>query len=114
MQDNVTEKIEQKVEEVSDVITESSIWESFKNFLELKANFTEHISMSVAQLLIVASVVFIATIVLKIVLKVLTRKLPHEDKIKFTVVYGYFRWLIYLIILLITLNSVGVDVPMNS
>ncbi|HIC31744.1 MAG TPA: mechanosensitive ion channel [Flavobacteriaceae bacterium] len=50
------------------------------------------------------------TIVLKIIFRVLTRRLPENDKGKFSVVYGYFRWLIYVIILLITLNAIGVNV----
>jgi small-conductance mechanosensitive channel len=59
---------------------------------------------------IVITAIFITSIVLKILLKILTRKLPIEDKGKFNVVYSYFRWLIYLIIFLTTLSSVGVDI----
>ena len=110
MQDNVTEKIEQKVEEVGEVIAESSAWESIKSFLDLHISFTDEIKISILNLLIVTTVIFVASIILRVVFKILTRKLPKDDKIKFNVVYGYFRWLIYLIILLITLHSVGVDV----
>ena len=110
MQDNVTEKIEQKVEEVGEVIADSSVWETVKKFLDLHISFTEEIKISILNLLIVTTVIFVASIILRIVFRILTRKLPKDDKIKFNVIYGYFRWLIYLIILLITLDSVGVDV----
>ncbi|WP_242119451.1 mechanosensitive ion channel family protein [Aestuariivivens sediminicola] len=110
MQDNVTDKIEDKVEQVSEVIADSSIWESFKNFLNLHMDFSNDISISILDLLIVVTVIFITSIILRILFRILTRKLPKDDKIKFNVVFGYFRWLIYLIILLITLDSIGVNV----
>ena len=36
MQENVSDKIEGTVDEVSDAITKSSIWESIVNFLNIK------------------------------------------------------------------------------
>ncbi len=60
--------------------------------------------------MIIITVIFVTTVILRFVLKILTRKLPEEDKGKFNVVYGYFRWLVYLLILLMTLNAVGVNV----
>ncbi|MFL1013307.1 mechanosensitive ion channel family protein [Flavisericum labens] len=100
----------QSLEKIEEKISGSSFWESIQNFLNLHINISEKISVSILDLLIVVTAIFITTIVLRIVLRVLTRNLPKEDKGKFKVVYGYFRWLIYLIIFLITLHSVGVNV----
>ncbi|WP_299525508.1 mechanosensitive ion channel domain-containing protein, partial [Winogradskyella sp.] len=72
--------------------------------------FGETISISILDILIVITAIVITTMVLKILFRILARNLPKADKAKFNVVYGYFRWLIYLIILLITLHSVGVNV----
>lgn len=100
----------QNLEDIEEKIKESSAWESVKNFLNLHINFSEKISISILDLIIIITAIFITTLVLRIVLKLITKNLPENDKSKFNVVYGYFRWLVYLVILLITLHSVGVNV----
>ncbi|MUU78100.1 mechanosensitive ion channel family protein [Winogradskyella endarachnes] len=100
----------QNLSEIEEKITESTVWEKTKEFLSLHMDFGNDISISILDVIIIITAIFITTIILRVVLKIITRKLPEEDKGKFNVVYGYFRWIIYLIILLITLNSVGVDV----
>ena len=100
----------QNFDDIEDKITESGAWEKTRDFLGLHMEIGNDISISILDILIVITAIFITTIVLRIVLKIITRNLPDDDKGKFSVVYGYFRWLIYLIILLVTLHSVGVNV----
>ncbi|WP_298761096.1 mechanosensitive ion channel domain-containing protein [uncultured Psychroserpens sp.] len=100
----------QDLSKIEDTITESSAWEKTKEFLGQHIDFGKDISISILDVLVVITVIFITTLVLRLVLKIITRNLPKEDKGKFNVIYGYFRWLIYIIILLITLHSVGVNV----
>jgi len=92
------------------LISEDSIWQKIMSFLNRHVDFNDHISISILDVLIVSIAIFITTIFLKIILKIITRNLPLEDKNKFNVIYGYFRWLIYLVIFFITLNSVGINV----
>lgn len=82
----------------------------FFDFLRKEYHITESISISMMDLVILSIVLLIATIFLRLLLKVLTRSLPLDDKRKFTVVFGYARWLIYVIILLITFHSLGIPV----
>lgn len=100
----------QEIKKIEKVVEESNLWNDIKSFLNLHFDFSKDISISVKDLLIVITVVFITTIILRILLRVITRNLPLDDKGKFNVIYGYFRWLVYLLILLITLDAVGVDV----
>ncbi|MBR9846156.1 MAG: mechanosensitive ion channel [Algicola sp.] len=100
----------QDLSALEETITESTVWEKIKEFLNLHLDISEDISISIFDVLVVITVIFITSVILRIALKAFTRNLPLDDKGKFNVVYGYFRWLIYLIILLITLHSVGVDV----
>ncbi|WP_339625094.1 mechanosensitive ion channel domain-containing protein [uncultured Winogradskyella sp.] len=99
----------QQLEKIEETITESSIWVAVKSFLSQHMDFG-NVSISILDVLIVTTAIFLTTVVLRVFLKIITRNLPENDKGKFSVVYGYFRWLIYLIILLVTLHSVGVDV----
>lgn len=100
----------QNFDDIEDKITESGAWEKTRDFLGLHMEIGNDISISILDILIVITAIFLTTIVLRIVLKIITRNLPTEDKGKFNVVYGYFRWVIYLIIFLITLHNVGVNV----
>ncbi|WP_412561366.1 mechanosensitive ion channel family protein [Winogradskyella sp. MIT101101] len=100
----------QDLSKIEETITESSAWESTKEFLGRHIDIGKDISISILDVLIVITAIFITTIILRIILRVITRNLPEDDKSKFNVVYGYFRWLIYVIILLITLHSVGINV----
>ncbi len=95
---------------IEEKITENSVWEKTLDFLNKHVDFGDKISISILDVLIVITAIFITTLLLRLVLKILTRNLPIENKDKFNVVYNYFRWLIYLIILLVTLHSVGVNV----
>ncbi|QXP78031.1 MULTISPECIES: mechanosensitive ion channel family protein [Winogradskyella] len=100
----------QDLEHIGETITESSAWETTKAFLNKNMTIGENISISILDVIIVITAIFITTIVLRIVLKIITRNIPSENKGKFNVVYGYFRWLVYVIILFVTLSSVGVNV----
>ena len=100
----------QELEKAERIVEKSPLWKDLKVFLNQHVDFSNDISISVKDVLIVITVIFITTLVLRFVLRLITHKLPKEDKSKFNVVFGYFRWLVYLLILLITLNAVGVDV----
>ena len=79
----------------------------FLNY-ELPLGDKLHISIKVILILIFAFI--IASFVLKLMRKLLTRKLPDDDKIKFISIFSYLRWLVYLIIFLVTLSTAGVNV----
>lgn len=100
----------QDLKDIEEKITDNSVLERVKEFLSLHVDFTKEISISILDMLIVVTVIVLTKVILKVLLKIITRNLPETDKGKFNVVYGYFRWLIYIIILLVTLHSVGVNV----
>ncbi|MDX1470090.1 MAG: mechanosensitive ion channel [Flavobacteriaceae bacterium] len=84
--------------------------EELKNFLDTSFQLTEDFEITIRAILIVVLVLIIAGLILKLIQRLMTRNLPIEDKKKFNVVFGYGRWLIYLIIMLITLHTLGVNV----
>ncbi|NRB84341.1 MAG: mechanosensitive ion channel [Winogradskyella sp.] len=100
----------QDLSKIEETITESTAWEKFRGFLNLHLDLTKDISISILDVLVVITVVVLTTVILKIFFRIITRKLPANEKGKFNVVYSYFRWLIYIIILLITLDGLGVNV----
>ena len=110
MQKQVVNNIEEQAQGLSDTITQSSAWDKVNNVLHYHVDLNDKISVSILDVVILITVIFIASVVLKTVYNIITKRLPDANKDKFSVVYGYFRWLIYLVILLTTMHSVGISV----
>ncbi|MFK7834226.1 MAG: mechanosensitive ion channel family protein [Winogradskyella sp.] len=100
----------QDLEHIEHSITESGAWEATKDFFGKNITFGKDITISIFDILVIISVIFFTTIILRLLFRLITRNLPKQEKTKFNVVYGYFRWLVYIIILLVTLHNVGVNV----
>jgi len=81
-----------------------------KDFLNLSIEFNKDVIISVRDVIIMVIVLLIATIILRVINRLITRNLPLPDKKKFNSVFAYGRWLIFVIIILITLHSLGVPV----
>jgi len=116
MQENVKNQIENTVEEVGDAITESSIWGKFLEFLNYKIySFAGEDGivtgvLKVKYVLLVIAILITTTYILRWLRKLLTRKMPEGDKAKFTTVFSFARWLIYIIVFLVVISSLGIDV----
>ena len=82
----------------------------FFNFLNEQYHIGKQIVISPMDVIILIIVLIFATAILRLIRKLATRNLPYEDKQKFKVVFGYARWLIYVIIFLLTFHSLGVNV----
>ena len=108
----------QDLEKIEDVITESSLWEKIGDFLEFKLiDFTygtgdnaHDIVLRVKYVLLVAFVMIITTYLLRWIKKIVTRKMPVDDKAKFNTVFSFARWVIYLVVILIVFDSIGINV----
>ncbi|WP_299625943.1 mechanosensitive ion channel domain-containing protein [uncultured Tenacibaculum sp.] len=73
-------------------------------------HYNDHISISVKSLLILGTVIFLASFLLKIFKRYVKGKLQAQDKNKFDTVFSFGKWLLYIIIFLITLQSSGVQI----
>ena len=71
---------------------------------------TEHLSVSIMDLIVLVIVLLIASVLLRAVRRLVSRHMPREDKKKFKVIFSYVGWLIYVGIFLVTLHILGVNV----
>lgn len=118
MQDKVTDKIEKEAESLGEAITESTVWEKFVDFLEFKLiDFTygtgenaHDVVLKVKYVLLVILVIAATTYVLRWVKYLITKNMPKQDKAKFTTVFSFARWIIYLIVILVIFDSIGINV----
>lgn len=82
----------------------------FLKFLKEPYQLTEHVSVSIMDLIILIAVLLVASVLMRLARKLWTRNLPKADKKKFKVVFAYGQWLVYVGIFLITLHGLGVNV----
>jgi len=84
--------------------------EKINNFLNYEFEFGSTVHISVKTILVVIIVFILTALLLRGIKKLVTRKLPDEDKLKFTSVFSFTRYFIYLVVLLITMDNMGVNV----
>lgn len=84
--------------------------EKLKEFLNYSFTFSKDVEIDIKHILIVLFALLITSILLKVLRKLITRKLPDDDKLKFVSLFSYSKWFIYLIILLMTFHNMGVNV----
>ena len=106
----------QDLEKIEEAITDSTLWEKFIEFLNYRLfTFTdnqENITgvLKVKYILLVLLIFILTTYLLRWIRKLVTRNMPNDDKAKFITVFSFARWIIYVIVLLIVLGSIGIDV----
>jgi len=70
---------------------------------------TNEISFTFFDLIEAIVIIIFAYFSLKFLYKGIAKRLPKDDKDKFTTIYSYFKWLVYVIVILGLLNSIGVN-----
>ncbi|ARV10804.1 mechanosensitive ion channel protein MscS [Winogradskyella sp. PC-19] len=90
----------------------TSIWDSIKSILDfvLYHNDEKTVTITVGFTLFIIGLLVLARLALIFLKRIVTRKLKAEDKLKFVSVFLFARWVIYVIILLIAFDSIGVNV----
>ncbi|MCG1037123.1 mechanosensitive ion channel family protein [Polaribacter sargassicola] len=81
-----------------------------KDFLNYSFNLSDNIHLDVKTILFLIIVILITSYILKFVKKIVNRKLNEEDKGKFKAIFSFLQYFIYTIVLIIALESSGVDV----
>lgn len=70
----------------------------------------ENVHITVRALLVAFISLLVASYLINFLRKIITRKLPQDDKVKFISLFSYIKWFIYVAIFLMTLNNMGVNV----
>ncbi|GAA3782495.1 hypothetical protein GCM10022271_13500 [Corallibacter vietnamensis] len=104
--------MEEKLDNIEEVVTESGIWETIIDFLGtiLYQNEEKTIKITIGLILLVGVIYIITTVVLNFIKRLYVKRLPLEDKAKFNTVFSFARWLVYLVVLIIVFDAVGVNV----
>ncbi len=83
--------------------------DAIKDFLNYSITLSENFQISVKGVIVMLLLFVTTSIFLKFIKRLLTRKLPHEDKLKFNSVFSFSQFFIYLVIVLISLQNMGAE-----
>ncbi|NNK71441.1 MAG: mechanosensitive ion channel, partial [Flavobacteriaceae bacterium] len=86
-----------------------SFFVSIGDFLDKSVDIGRDIHISIMDIIILVIVLLFARAVLGVIRRLMTRRMPVDDRKKFKVVFSYGKWVIYTLIFLITMHSVGIN-----
>tara|TARA_R110000850_G_scaffold10535_6_gene37486 strand:+ start:15449 stop:16345 length:897 start_codon:yes stop_codon:yes gene_type:complete len=86
-----------------------SIFKGLDEFLAYKIWNGDKVDITAATFLTVIISLIIVNYALKLFHKLVTAKLPEEDKNKFISVFGFLRYLFYILVVLVVLHTSGVN-----
>ena len=84
--------------------------DKLKEFLNFSIDISNDVHINIKTIITVIIVFFITWLFLKLVKKIVNRKLQENDKDKFRAVYSFIKYFVYVIVLVIALESSGVKV----
>ena len=94
--------------QISEVI-EQDIWGNIQTFLDFTL-LTQPFKLTVGIVLLVIFVFILTSVILRLIRNFVVGKLLNEDKLKFISAFKFVKYVVYLIVILITLSSSGVDI----
>lgn len=86
-----------------------SIFKSIKDFLGWKIYDSETIHLTVGTFLTIIIAIIVVTYLLRLINKLVSRKLPEEDKNKFESIFGFIKYLFYILVVITILHSSGMN-----
>lgn len=84
--------------------------EEIKNILNYTFEITEKIHFSVKEILVLIVAFILANLLLKLIRKIVNRQLDDEDKGKFKSIFTFLKYFVYILVIIIALESSGVEV----
>jgi len=94
-------------------ILENDVWVSIQEFLNFGLHLGQGdkaIHVTVGLLLAITVAFIVTTVILKWLRRLFTRKMEPDDKLKFISVFKFIRYMVYLVVVLITVSASGVDI----
>lgn len=101
-------------DEIEEIIKEN-IWGTLKDFLNLGFHLgegKESINLTVGLLLLLTLSLIATKLSLKWLRNLLTRKMEDEDRQKFSSIFKFTNYVIYLIVFMVTLSAAGIDITL--
>lgn len=82
---------------------------AIRKFLSYNIVESDKIDITVGTITAVVIALIVATYILRLIHKLVTAKLPEGDKNKFVSIFGFLKYLLYILIVITVLHSSGVN-----
>lgn len=86
-----------------------AVFGTIREVLSYKIYQSDTITISVSTIIIILIALVLVSFLLKLTRKVVTSKLPEEDKNKFESIFGFFKYAFYLAVVVVVLHSSGIN-----
>ncbi len=86
-----------------------NVFKALGKFLSYKIWPGDKVEITAGTFLTIIIAIILVTYTLKLVHKLITSKLPEEDRNKFISIFGFLRYLFYILVVLIVLHTSGVN-----
>ncbi|MDC7999311.1 mechanosensitive ion channel family protein [Gilvibacter sediminis] len=90
-----------------------SLWASIREFLNRGFHFGEgdkQIHLTIGLILTLVIAIFVSSFALNLIRKWLTRRMEEENRLKFVSIFKFLKYLIYMLVILLTMNAAGINV----
>ena len=84
--------------------------EKLSRLLNYTFQLSENIHISVKTILVLIVAFFVTSLLLRVARKLINKQLEEEDRGKFKTVFSFLKYFIYLIVIIIALESSGIEV----
>ena len=92
---------------------EKDIWGSLQELLNWGLHLGDgdnSIHVTIGLLLLLTMAIVATNFLLKLLRRLFTRKMTHEDKLKFISIFKFIKYVVYVIVLLATMSAAGINV----
>ena len=86
-----------------------SILTAVRDFLSYEIFDSDTVRITIGTFLTIIVAIIVVTYLLRLIHKLVTTKLPEEDKNKFVSIFGFLKYLFYILTVVTILHSSGVD-----
>ena len=84
--------------------------DKLKSFLNYSFEISDSIHLDVKTILFLIFILFLTNFSLKVVKKIVNKRLDEEDKGKFRAIFSFLKYFVYIIVIIIALESSGIQV----
>lgn len=98
-----------------DELASENIWTAIKDFLNRGIHIGQgenSIHITIGLILTLVLSICVAYLLLKWMRSFLTRNMEGDDKLKFVNVFRFIRYIVYLAVILLTMNAAGIDITL--
>lgn len=104
--------MQQEGNEIKDFV-ERDVWGTLQDILNWglhlgEGNNSIHVTLGLLLLLTIA--IITTNFLLKLLRRLFTRKMNHEDRLKFISIFKFIRYVVYVVVLLATMSAAGINV----